>query len=115
MKDHKILKSFKGSQDGRFVEEFVAGTVRPLSASLAKSAIEAGEAAPIETKAAGSAEDDTPLGQALAGLKKQSSKNKIADYVKGITEVQLDTALTKAQLLVEGEAALKQHFESQEA
>lgn len=34
MQRYKILKSFKGSQDGRFTEEFQEGTVAELSEYL---------------------------------------------------------------------------------
>ena len=35
---YDILKDFKGSQDGRFAEDFVAGTQRDLSEWLAGAA-----------------------------------------------------------------------------
>ena len=52
---YEILANFKGSQDGRFTEKFVAGTVRELSDYLAAIVVREGWArpvgAPLENKA----------------------------------------------------------------
>lgn len=53
---YEILKDFPGSQDGRFTEQFVAGTVRELTPYLAAIVVAAGWARPagepvIENKA----------------------------------------------------------------
>lgn len=52
----EILETFKGSQDGRFTEEFLAGTTRDVSAYLLplapKGALRVvGEAPVVENKA----------------------------------------------------------------
>jgi hypothetical protein len=43
---YEILKDFPGSQDGRFTEQFKAGTVRELSAYLAGHVVPCGWARP---------------------------------------------------------------------
>jgi len=45
-----ILKDFKGSQDGRLTEQFVKGSERELSESLAAVAVKEGWAKPVKTK-----------------------------------------------------------------
>jgi hypothetical protein len=47
MKTYRIIKSFKGSQTGIDLQEFIAGTEANLSADLAKSAIAEGWAEPV--------------------------------------------------------------------
>lgn len=49
---HDILKDFKGSQDGRFTEPFVAGTQRELSDYLAGIVVPEGWARPVDAKPA---------------------------------------------------------------
>lgn len=39
MKQYRILKDFKGSQDGRFTEQFLKDSVRHLSDSLSDVAV----------------------------------------------------------------------------
>lgn len=46
---YEIIKSFNGSQDGRFTEAFVAGTEAELSDYLAEMAVPAGLARPFKT------------------------------------------------------------------
>lgn len=44
---HDILKDFKGSQDGRFSEQFTAGTQAELSDYLADIVVREGWARPV--------------------------------------------------------------------
>lgn len=48
---YRILKDFKGSQDGRLTEQFVQGSTRELSDSLATVAVKEGWAAPATQEA----------------------------------------------------------------
>lgn len=48
MKRHKILQDFKGSQDGRITEQFLAGEERDLSDYLAGIVVPEGWAEPIQ-------------------------------------------------------------------
>lgn len=52
---YRILKTFMGSQDGRFAEEFIAGTDRELSRSLATVALKEGWAVEAGPAADGAA------------------------------------------------------------
>lgn len=47
MSKHEILKTFDGSQDGRFTEQFVAGTTVELSDYLADMVVPVGWASPV--------------------------------------------------------------------
>jgi hypothetical protein len=47
---YDILKDFPGSQDGRFTEQFEAGTQRELSEYLAEIVVPAGFARPVADK-----------------------------------------------------------------
>lgn len=82
--EHKILKTFKGSQDGRFTELFEAKTTRDLSESLAAIAVKEGWAKPVETKkpketAPSSEEKRQALGVEIAGLEEQIAAAAAAD------------------------------------
>jgi len=48
---YRILKDFKGSQDGRLTEQFIQGSTRELSDSLATVAVKEGWAAPATQEA----------------------------------------------------------------
>lgn len=54
---YEILKDFPGSQDGRFTEQFVAGTQCELSDYLAAIVVPAGWARPLREGAALSLDD----------------------------------------------------------
>ena len=69
--EYLIIKDFKGSQDGRFAEDFRAGTTRDLSAYLAAAidpawarAVVGKPAEPIVSPAAPIASPATPLAPA---------------------------------------------------
>lgn len=46
---HDILQDFQGSQDGRFTEQFKAGTQAELSDYLAEIVVHEGWAKPVKT------------------------------------------------------------------
>jgi hypothetical protein len=46
--EYNVIVDFKGSQDGRFTEDFEAGSVVELTASLAEVAIAEGWAKPVQ-------------------------------------------------------------------
>ena len=48
---YDILQDFPGSQDGRYTEQFVAGTQRDLSDYLAAIVVPCGWARPVGSKA----------------------------------------------------------------
>jgi hypothetical protein len=68
---HDILQDFKGSQDGRFTEAFIAGTQRELSASLAEVVVAAGWARPVGATPAIANKAVVSDGRASAGLKRK--------------------------------------------
>jgi hypothetical protein len=47
---YDILKDFKGSQDGRFAEQFTAGTQDELSDYLAEIVVREGWATPVSVE-----------------------------------------------------------------
>lgn len=60
---HEIIKDFSGSQDGRFTEQFIKGTERDLSESLAVVAVKEGWAKPVKAKKSAAAPDAAPSGR----------------------------------------------------
>jgi hypothetical protein len=58
---HDILIDFPGSQDGRFTEQFKAGTQADLSAYLAAIVVPAGWARLVQEEAPGEADDTAPV------------------------------------------------------
>lgn len=118
MTPHKILKTFKGSQDGRITETFEQGTVRDLSDSLAVAAVAAGDAEPTKAKATRAPENKgnptgtenkdqpTDIEAQLAAVSKLTSKKKIAEFVKLHTGVELDQSVKPEVLLEQAKAEL---------
>jgi hypothetical protein len=59
---YEVLKTFKGSQDGRFAETFEEGTQVRLSEYLADIAVREGWAKPVSNSASASAQQkETPV------------------------------------------------------
>jgi hypothetical protein len=68
---YEILKGFKGSQDGRFAEDFKAGSQAELSDYLAEIVVREGWARPV-----GAAVPDAPENKAIVTDGKRARKAK---------------------------------------
>ncbi len=73
---HDILKDFKGSQDGRFAEQFKAGTQADLSPYLAGIVVPEGWARAVEAGAGGGGIENKAVISDGAASTKKIRKNK---------------------------------------